>query len=167
MKEININELEFNPFNKIGKEWMLVTARNGNKVNSMTASWGGVGVLWNKNIAFIVLRPQRYTKKFIDSSNEFSLSFFDESYKKTLSYFGKVSGRNEDKISNSGFHISYINDVPTFEEASFIITCKNLYKQNFSPDCFIDKSLDDLNYPNKDYHTLYFAEITGIYSKLQ
>ena len=63
MKEINIEEFKFNPFTKIGKEWMLVTASNNGKVNSMTASWGGVGVLWNKNIAFIVLRPQRYTKE--------------------------------------------------------------------------------------------------------
>ena len=84
MKEINIKEFKFNPFTKIGKEWMLVTASNNGKVNSMTASWGGVGVLWNKNIAFIVLRPQRYTKEFVDASNEFSLSFFDENYKKTL-----------------------------------------------------------------------------------
>ena len=75
MKEINIEEFKFNPFTKIGKEWMLVTASNNGKVNSMTASWGGVGVLWNKNIAFIVLRPQRYTKEFVDASNEFSLSF--------------------------------------------------------------------------------------------
>ena len=67
MKEINIEQFKFNPFTKIGKEWMLVTASNNGKVNSMTASWGGVGVLWNKNIAFIVLRPQRYTKEFIDA----------------------------------------------------------------------------------------------------
>lgn len=75
MKKLDINNLEINPFNKIGKEWMLVTSKKEDKVNAMTASWGGLGVLWNKNIAFIVLRPQRYTKEFIDSSNEFSLSF--------------------------------------------------------------------------------------------
>ena len=163
MKEISFNDLQINPFVKIGKEWMLVTATDGQKINTMTASWGGLGVLWNKNIAFIVLRPQRYTKEFVDSSNEFSLSFFDEKYKKTLSYFGKVSGRNEDKIANSGFNINYVNNIPTFKEASLIITCKSLYKQNLTPDCFIDDSIDKLNYPNKDYHTLYFAEITGIF----
>lgn len=165
MKEISINDLQINPFVKIGKEWMLVTATDGQKINTMTASWGGLGVLWNKNIAFIVLRPQRYTKEFVDSSNEFSLSFFDEKYKKTLSYFGKISGRNEDKIANSGFNINYVNNIPTFKEASLIITCKSLYKQNLTPDCFIDDSIDKLNYPNKDYHTLYFAEITGIFEK--
>lgn len=165
MKEINIEEFKFNPFTKIRKEWMLVTASNNKKVNSMTASWGGVGVLWNKNIAFIVLRPQRYTKEFVDASNKFSLSFFDENYKKTLAYMGKVSGKNEDKISNSGLHVKFINTIPTFEEASLVINCKNLYRQSLQPDCFIDKSLDSKNYPNKDYHDLYFAEITGIFSK--
>ena len=89
MKEIDINEFCFNPFNKIGKECMLVTSSYNGKTNSMTASWGGVGVLWNKNIAFIVLRPQRYTKEFIDNSNTFSLSFFEDSYKSTLTYFRK------------------------------------------------------------------------------
>lgn len=165
MKKIDINNFSVNPFTKIGTDWMLVTAESGKKVNTMTASWGGFGFLWNKNIAFIVLRPQRYTKEFIDSSNEFSLSFFDEQYKNTLAYLGKVSGRNEDKITNSNLHISYENNIPTFEEASMVITCKNLYKQCLSPDCFIDKSLDILNYPNKDYHTLYLAEITGIFIK--
>ena len=165
MKEISINDFQINPFAKIGKEWMLITSDNREKVNTMTASWGGLGVMWNKNVAFIVLRPQRYTKEFVDSSNEFSLSFFDENYKSILAYCGKVSGRNEDKIKNSNLHATFINDIPTFEEASLVVTCKNLYKQTIMPDCFIDKSLDNLNYPNKDYHTLYLAEVTGIFSK--
>ncbi len=165
MKEIDINDLKLNPFNKIGKEWMLITASDGEKTNTMTASWGGFGFLWNKNIAFIVLRPQRYTKEFVDKTNEFSLSFFDESYKKTLSYLGSVSGKNEDKISKSGLHLSFINNIPSFEEASMIINCKNLYKQNLLSECFIDTNIDEKNYPNKDYHTLYFAEIKNIFVK--
>ena len=165
MKEIDINDLKLNPFNKIGKEWMLITASDGEKTNTMTASWGGFGFLWNKNIAFIVLRPQRYTKEFVDKTNEFSFSFFDESYKKTLSYLGSVSGKNEDKISKSGLHLSFINNIPSFEEASMIINCKNLYKQNLLSECFIDTNIDEKNYPNKDYHTLYFAEIKNIFVK--
>ena len=165
MKEIDINDLKLNPFNKIGKEWMLITASDGEKTNTMTASWGGFGFLWNKNIAFIVLRPQRYTKEFVDKTNEFSLSFFNESYKKTLSYLGSVSGKNEDKISKSGLHLSFINNIPSFEEASMVINCKNLYKQNLLSECFIDTNIDEKNYPNKDYHTLYFAEIKNIFVK--
>ena len=61
-KQININELKVNPFNLIGKEWLLISATDGNKCNTMTASWGGLGVIWNKNVATVYIRPQRYTE---------------------------------------------------------------------------------------------------------
>ena len=105
----------------------------------------------------------RYTKEFIDSSNEFSLCFFDNSYKKTLSYLGSVSGRDENKIENSHLTLSNIDNIPIFEEAETIISCKNLFKQDFLPTSFLDKSLDDTFYKNKDYHTMYVAEINGIF----
>ena len=89
-------------FRLIGKEWMLVTAKNQEgKVNTMTASWGGFGVMWGKNVAVTVLRPQRYTKEFIDQSESFTLSFYDDTFKKDLSYLGSVSGRDEDKIAKT------------------------------------------------------------------
>ena len=95
-KEIKPEELQKNPFQMIGKEWLLVTAEKDGKANTMTASWGGVGVMWGRNVAFIVIRPQRYTKEFIDASDKLSLSVLDEEYRKTLSYLGSVSGRDED-----------------------------------------------------------------------
>ena len=70
-----IDMLEFNPFQKIGKEWMLITAGNKEKANTMTASWGGVGVLWGKNVVFAFVRDTRYTKEFIDREETFSLTF--------------------------------------------------------------------------------------------
>ena len=85
-KEITPVELQENAF-KLIKEWMLVSAAGGGHVNAMTASWGGVGFMWAKNVAFIVVRPQRYTKEFIDMSDKFSLSFFNNDYKKMLNYF--------------------------------------------------------------------------------
>ena len=104
-KEIKPEELQKNPFQMIGKEWLLVTAEKDGKANTMTASWGGVGVMWGRNVAFIVIRPQRYTKEFIDASDKLSLSVLDEEYRKTLSYLGSVSGRDEDKIGKSGLTI--------------------------------------------------------------
>ena len=96
---------------------MLITAEKENKVNTMTASWGGLGVMWGKNVVYVVIRPQRYTKEFIDFSTKFSLSFFSSEYKETLTYLGKVSGRDEDKIKNSKLTVIKRNDVPIFEEA--------------------------------------------------
>lgn len=111
-KEMKPEELQKNPFTMIGKEWLLVTAEKDGKANTMTASWGGMGVMWGKNTAFIVLRPQRYTKEFIDSTETFSLSVLDESFRKTYGYLGSVSGRDEDKIAKSGLTIIHEGATP-------------------------------------------------------
>lgn len=164
-KEINIDELYLNPFTKIGKDWMLITAKNNDKVNTMTASWGGLGFMWGKNVSFTVIRPQRYTKEFIDNSNYFSLCFFNNDYKKTLSYLGSVSGRHEDKIEKSKLNIINYNDIPFFSEAKLVLLCKKIYSQEFEEKNFTDKNLNNLWYKDKDYHTLYISEITNIFVK--
>jgi len=164
-KEINPKELDENTFKLIGDDWMLITAGKDNQVNTMTASWGGFGVMWNKNVATVVIRPQRYTKEFIDSSSTFSLTFFDKSYKKNLSYLGTVSGKDEDKISKSSLTLEYIDNTPYFKEARLIIVCRKLYSQEMKEECFIDSSIADKCYPNKDYHTMYIGEIEKILIK--
>lgn len=162
MKSIKPEELQKNTFSMIGKEWLLVTACKEGKVNTMTASWGGLGVMWGKNVAFIVLRPQRYTKEFVDAGETFSLSVLDESYRKTLSYLGTVSGRNEDKVAKSGLTVTEEDGTPYFEEANTVLVCRKLYAQPYDPSCFIDKSCDEEWYPEKDYHTMYIAEIEKV-----
>ena len=161
-KEWKPEELQKNPFTMIGKEWMLVTARKDEKIKTMTASWGGVGVMWGKNVAFVVIRPQRYTKEFIDASETFSLSVLDESFRKTYSYLGSVSGRDEDKIARSGLTVADAETTPYFEEANTVLICRKLYAQEYRPDCFLDEQPDLKWYPNKDYHTMYIAEIEKV-----
>ena len=161
-KEIQPEQFDKNVFQMIGKDWMLVTAEKDGKVNTMTASWGGASVMWGKNVAFVVIRPQRYTKEFIDASDTFSLSILDNSYRKTLNYLGTVSGRDEDKIQKSGLTVEHSGNTPYFKEANTVLLLKKLYHQEMSPDCFIDKSLIEKWYPNADYHTLYVAEIEKI-----
>ncbi len=161
-KEIKPEELSKNAFQLIGNDWMLITAENENKANTMTASWGGFGVMWNKNVTYIVLRPQRYTKEFIDNSDTYSLCFFDSKYKKQLSYLGTVSGRDEDKIAKTDLTLNHYDSTPYFEEADTVIICKKLFAQQFTPASFIEKDLIEKNYPNKDFHTLYIAEIEKV-----
>ena len=91
-----------------------------------------------------------------------SLSVLDEEYRKTLSYLGSVSGRDEDKIAKSGLTVAHTDDVPYFAEANTVITGKKLYAQEYRPECFIDSSLDEKWYPQKDYHTMYILEIEKI-----
>ena len=139
---------------------MLVAATDKDgKTNSMTASWGGLGVLWGKKVAFVFIRPQRYTKKFVDDAENFSLSFFEESYKPMLGYMGKVSGKNEDKIKKSGLTVQYKDGAPVFKEASLTLICRKMYRQTLEEDCFIDKTNIGKWYPQKDYHYMYVAEI--------
>lgn len=162
-KEISANDLTINPFNQIGKDWMLVTAGDEEKINTMTASWGSLGIMWGKPVAFTFIRPQRYTKEFIDSHDTFSLCFFDESYRKTLSYLGTVSGRDEDKVKNANLTPCFMEGTPCFEEANLVVIAQKLYVQDMLPDCFIDSSLDDQWYSEKDYHTMYVSEIKKIF----
>jgi flavin reductase (DIM6/NTAB) family NADH-FMN oxidoreductase RutF len=164
-KEIKPEELDKSPFKLIGTDWMLITAAKENKVNTMTASWGGLGIMWGKNVTNVVIRPNRYTKEFVDSSDTFSLTFFDSSYKKQLGYLGSVSGRDEDKIAKSNLKIDYLDKTPYFEEGKLVIICRKLYKQELKPEGFIAKELDSKWYPEKDYHTLYISEIEKILMK--
>jgi len=164
-KEIKPNELVKNPFTMIGREWLPITAEKAGKTNTMTASWGGVGVMWGKNVAMIVIRPQRYTKEYIDSSDTLSLSVLDESYRKTYNYLGSVSGRDEDKISKSKLTVAYEGDTPYFEEADTVLVCRKLYAQAQNPECFIDPDIDGKWYPGKDYHTMYILEIEKVLTK--
>lgn len=139
---------------------MLVAATDKDgKTNAMTASWGGLGVLWGKKVAFVFIRPQRYTKKFVDDAENFSLSFFEESYKPMLGYMGKVSGKDEDKIKKSGLTVQYKDGAPVFKEASLTLVCRKMYRQTLEEDCFVDKTNIGKWYPQKDYHDMYVAEI--------
>ena len=164
-KKIEADQFNESPFRMIGKEWMLVTAEKDGKVNAMTASGGGMGVMWGKNVAFVVIRPTRYTKEFIDASETFSLAFLPEKYRKQLSYFGTVSGRDEDKIQKVQFSVSHEGATPYFDEADTVMICKKLYAQKYDPACFIEQGIDEKWYPEKDYHTLYICEIETILKK--
>ncbi len=164
-KKILPLEIDQNTFKMIGKKWMLITSEINGAINSMTASWGGFGVMWGKPVAFVVIRPQRYTKEFIDVSEKFSLTFFNEEYRKTLNYFGTVSGRDQDKISASGLTIAHEDQIPYFVEANTVIICKSLFRQDFSEQSFLNKETVNLWYPKKDFHTLYIAEIQSVFVK--
>lgn len=164
-KEIRPEDFNYSPFKLIGKDWMLITAEKDGKANTMTASWGGLGVMWNKNVAYVVIRPQRYTKEFVDSADSFSLTFFNNSFKEILSYLGTKSGRDEDKIKKSNLTLIHDNNIPYFEEANIAIFCKKLFAQEYNPESFIDKEINKQCYPNSDHHTLYIGEITKILVK--
>lgn len=163
-KEVGIDLIKMNPFTLIGDEWMLITAGDKEKCNTMTASWGGVGVIWNKNVVTIYVRPSRYTKEFIDKENMFTVSFFDQQYKKALGICGSKSGRDCNKIEEAGLTVGYDENVPYLNEAKLVLVCKKLYHDVIKPDNFKEKWIND-SYPNEDYHIMYIGEIIKVLDK--
>ena len=152
------NSKNFNPYKEIGSDWMLVTSGTDKKFNTMTASWGGVGVLWNKNVSFIFIRPQRYTFEFLEKNEYYTLSFFNEKYKSVLAKRGQVSGRDIDKIKETCLNPVFDGGSVYFKEAKKVLICKKIYSQFIDPKCFIDGLLQK-NYERNDYHKMYIGEI--------
>ena len=150
-----------NPFKLIGTDWMLITAGSPESFNTMTASWGGMGVIWNKKVCFCVVRPTRHTRLFTESSDYFTLSFFEERYREVLNYCGTHSGRDVDKIKETRLTPLFGDDTVYFAEARLVFLCKKIYYQDINPGNFLDPTIDDRNYPLKDYHRLYVGEIVS------
>ncbi len=164
MNEIKASSLQKTPFEMIGKDWMLISAGDENKYNTMTASWGGLGVLWNKNVVFAFVRPQRFTFEFLNDSDYFSCSFFDEKYRDALSFCGKYSGRDYDKAKECNITPNFTEDAPYFDEAKTVIVCKKLYVQHMTEDSIIDESIK-ANYNGDDYHYVFVGEIVKVLEK--
>ena len=159
LQKIDPKTLTVNPFTLIGDQWMLITAGTPEHCNTMTASWGGVGVMWAEPSATCYIRPQRYTKEFVDKEELFSVSFLKDGYRDALKLCGSVSGRDHDKIKEAGLTPVFIDGVPAFEEADTILICRKMYRTSMNPADFIDKDADSKFYPEKDYHDMYIAEI--------
>ena len=164
-REIKPQEIKDNPFELIGKEWLLVAANKDGKSNAMTASWGAVGEMWGKSVVMIVIRPQRYTKEFVDTRDTFTLSFYPAEKKDALSYLGKVSGRDENKVKKVGFTPAFTNGNAYFEEAELVLVCRKMSRTSLRPEQFLDETVDGRWYPNKDYHEMYIAEVIDVLVK--
>lgn len=167
MKEIPIQDLNLNPIPEIAAGWMLLTA--GSKetgCNTMTCSWGHTGSIWGHGggmaTAICYVRPQRYTKEFMDREMLYTLSFFPDGYKKQLGYLGSHSGRDGDKIAAAGLTPVFAEGYTYFREAKLVLVCRKLYQAPMKEEHFIDKSIVTEHYPDKDFHDLYIGEIIKV-----
>ncbi|MDR2485404.1 MAG: flavin reductase family protein [Treponema sp.] len=159
----HIRDFSGSPVSRIGEEWMLITSGStavqpGNW-NTMTASWGGFGVLWGKAVAFMFIRPTRFTYTLANDNALFTLSFFDMSYRPALDICGTKSGLDTDKAAQADLTPVVFGDGGIgFQEAAEIITCRKLYVHDFDPARFLDPSIEAL-YPARDYHRMFIGEI--------
>ena len=165
--EIHHKDIKENTFSMIGDDWMLITAMDPKtgKFNTMTASWGGFGVLFHKPVAYIFIRPQRYTKEFVDAADRVTLSFFGPEMRPALQICGKKSGRDGDKIKEAALKPFVDEKIVGFSQASKILVCRKLYADTLAPENFLDRKIMEATYPNHDYHTLYILEIEKVLSK--
>jgi len=166
-ERIQPQDIRRNPFTLIADDWFLLTAGTGeNGFNTMTAGWGLLGELWRKKVAFVFVRPQRATRRFMDSAELFSMSFFTGEYRGVLDFCGTHSGDSVDKVARTGLTpITPVPGVTAFEEADLILSCRKLYTQDLDPARFLDPSIEPL-YPEKGYHRLYAGEIVDVLRKV-
>lgn len=158
--------LEMNPMTLIGDDWMLVTAGDASHGwNTMTASWGHLGFLWNRPSAICYVRPQRYTRQFVDREALYTLCFFPEEYHKALGYLGTHSGRDGDKVTAAGLHPAFGEGYTYFEEAKLVLVCRKLYQAPLCEERFCEAEVVERCYPQRDFHDLYIGEVIEVLTK--
>jgi len=161
---LNIKELTLKPVTVWEKGWFLLTAGNlkGNDFNTMTVAWGSIGCMWSKPFVQVVVKPSRYTSKFMEKYDTFTLCRFSKNHKNTLSYLGSTSGRDvADKHLIAGLTPIAVHgvDAPGFDEADLILACKKMYWQDMDEKHFLDESIMS-KYPGEtNFHRIYFGEI--------
>jgi flavin reductase (DIM6/NTAB) family NADH-FMN oxidoreductase RutF len=170
--EKDIREFREAPARRIGDEWMLISAGDvsGDRSNwnTMTAAWGGLGVLWGRNVAFMFIRPVRHTFSFANANPLFTLSFFDKSSRNALEIAGSKSGRDIDKAAACALTpIVFADGALAFKEAAEIIVCKKLYTHDFDPAGFLDPLIDSECYPARDYHRMFIGEVISVKARKQ
>ncbi len=164
-KPLEPKQLDLNVFSLFDDQWLLLTAGSLEKddFNTMTISWGSMGIMWNKPFVQVVVRPTRYTYQFMNRYEYFTLCAFDESYRAALTLLGTRSGRDGNKIKDSGLTpISFLDEKSVaFKEAQLILGCKKIYWSDLEPQNFLSPDIH-LNYAAHDYHRVYYGEIVQI-----
>ena len=164
LKAIDASRLTCNPFEMLSKQWALLGAGNLEKFNMMTVSWGAVGVIWGKPSVTVYVRENRYTKTFIDADDTFVLSFLKDGHRDALNVLGSKSGRDMDKMHESGLTPVAIEGGVTFEEAALVLVCSKRYAQDMPKENFLQDETLEKWYPDGNYHTMYIGEIVAAYA---
>lgn len=161
LKEITAKEMKDNFVRMINDDWALLTSGSMDNFNTMTVSWGGIGELWGKDVGFVFVRPQRYTYQFMEKNDYFTLSFFGGEHKEELTVCGRKSGRDTDKMAETGFEPTDLGNAVGFKQAKVTVVMKKLAYQDIDPKGFLDESIMS-NYKAADFHRVYIGAIEKV-----
>ncbi|MDR1451044.1 MAG: hypothetical protein LBI57_01730 [Helicobacteraceae bacterium] len=164
-READIKEFEGGIIARMSKDWALLAAGSAEDYNAMTVSWRLMGYLWERPVVVCFVRPQRFTRNFVDKNDGFSLTFFGKETKTRVhKVFGFESGKDIDKAAKAKAQpIVFDGGAIGFEEAKETISCRKIYADDFNSKNFLDRSIDKLY--DGDYHRFYIGEIVGFYKK--
>lgn len=163
LTKIDITKQAMHVFDLLAKDWMLISAGTEEKWNTMTASWGGVGVIWGKPSVTAYIRHSRYTKEFVDNSEYFTITFLQDGHRDALNTLGSKSGREIDKMHESGLTPVFVEGQPAFEEAKLVLVCCKRCKSEIAPEDILQQETIDKWYGDHDFHTMYIGEIVAAY----
>jgi flavin reductase (DIM6/NTAB) family NADH-FMN oxidoreductase RutF len=165
-EKIEPDTLRDNFIQAIGNEWMLITAGTPDHFNTMTASWGAIGVFWHKPVAICFIRPTRHTFGFASHNDVFTLSFFSDKEHDILNFCGTKSGRDTDKIAATGLiPLETENKSIGYAQSRLCVECRKIYYDDLKPGQFLMPGADKRIYPKKDYHRMFVGEILNCYKK--
>lgn len=164
-EKIDLKTYSFKPFPLFAESWALLVAGNLNNHNSMTISWGSFGVLWHNPVATVFVRPQRFTKTFLDDGNVFTLNFFDDEFKPALQFCGTNSGRDVDKDLKTRLVAKNFDEGVGYDQAKLVFVCKKQFVSAMKESQFVDKSLVKNFYANGDFHYVYVGKIEAVFKK--
>ena len=157
--------LDKNWFEGLHSEWALLSAGKPENFNTMVIGWGMFGPMWGIPVCEVVVRPQRYTFEFIEREETYSVAFFGNGYRKELGICGSKSGRDIDKMKETGFTPIFEDGGIGYEEANLVLVCKKLYTTKFEKEKFLSPELPAKWYPEDDFHHVYYGQIIGAYQK--
>nr|WP_320036553.1 DUF4468 domain-containing protein [uncultured Bacteroides sp.] len=164
-KKIAPDKIPGNIIKMLSEDWMLITAGDKDKFNMMTASWGGLGFLYEKPVAFCFINPTRYTYQLMENKDTYTLTFYTEAYRDALKYCGSKSGKDTDKVKGSGLTpITTPDGSKAFSQAWLIIECRKMVAQSLQAESISDKSLKE-NWTGKQMHKMYIGEIINVWVK--
>lgn len=158
-----LTELELNPFTTIGDEWFLLTAGTAADYNTMTASWGAMGVIWGGPAMTAVVRTSRHTFGYMEEHDTFSVSVLPEDYRKALQFCGSHSGRDCDKAKETGLTPVEIDGVAAFAEAKLVLICEKMYAQMMGEEFFTQPDIGEKWYGTDPMHKMYIGRIKAAY----